>query len=108
MFHAHGRRAWRRGLLALLVIVVLLAALPFSQRDRILAGAEAYLYGADGDLIANPVQRYALRDREPLVFNADGSLDLWIQADAPAADKKNNWPSNGSTDHCLPARAHLS
>lgn len=48
-------------------------------------------YGADDYLIDNPIQRYALGDRDPLVFNGDGSLDLWIQADEPASDKKNNW-----------------
>lgn len=48
-------------------------------------------YGPDNFLIANPAGRYALGDRDPLVFNADGSLDLLIQAEAPDARWRANW-----------------
>lgn len=48
-------------------------------------------YGRDDFLIDNPLQRYALGDRDPLVYNADGSLDIYIQSDAPANDKTRNW-----------------
>lgn len=64
-------------------------------------------YGADDYLIANPLHRHALGDRDPLVFNADGSLDLWIQADEPAADKKNNWlPVQAGSRFLLNARLY--
>jgi hypothetical protein len=48
-------------------------------------------YGNDDFLIENRWQRYALGDRDPLVYNADGSLDLYIQADTPVLEKSKNW-----------------
>jgi hypothetical protein len=47
----------------------------------------------------NPINRYAIGDRDKLVFNADGSLDLFVQRDTPGADKESNWlptPKSGS------------
>lgn len=48
-------------------------------------------YGADDFFIDNPLHRYALGDRDPLVFNPDGSLDLHVQAEPPESNKRNNW-----------------
>jgi hypothetical protein len=49
------------------------------------------LYGPDGFFTANPIARYAIGDRTPgLTKNADGSLDLIVQHDAPAG-KTGNW-----------------
>lgn len=39
----------------------------------------------------NPMNRYALSGRDDLVFNDDGSLDLWIQRDDPNDARSANW-----------------
>jgi hypothetical protein len=49
------------------------------------------LYDAEGYFWANPLNRYALRDRETLQYNPDGSLDVYIQHDAPSKDREANW-----------------
>jgi len=54
-------------------------------------------YGKDDFFMDNPLHRYALGDRDPLVFNPDGSLDLLVQAEPPEGNKRNNW---------LPVRAN--
>jgi len=44
-------------------------------------------------LIANPIERYSIGDRTPgLQFNADGTLDIYIQKDEPAQGRSNWLP----------------
>ncbi|HYG45856.1 MAG TPA: DUF1214 domain-containing protein, partial [Bordetella sp.] len=49
------------------------------------------LYNADRNLAPNRIGRYALRSTDPLQYNADGSLDIYIQRDDPGPRKAANW-----------------
>jgi hypothetical protein len=49
------------------------------------------MYNAKQAFVANPINRYAIGDRDKLKFNADGSLDIYLQHDSPGKDKESNW-----------------
>ncbi|MEJ2007534.1 MAG: DUF1254 domain-containing protein [Acidobacteriota bacterium] len=49
------------------------------------------MYDAEGFMAPNKLDRFALGDRDELRFNADGSLDIYIQHESPGADKESNW-----------------
>ena len=56
------------------------------------------MYDTEGFPVANPANRFAVGDRDVLNYNADGSLDLYIQHDNPGGDRAANWlpsPSAG-------------
>ena len=54
----------------------------------------------DRELLAdNPMGRHSLGARDPLRFDSDGSLMLYIQRESPGRDKEDNWlptPKRGS------------
>ena len=57
------------------------------------------MYDSEGFQSANPINRYAIGDRDELKYNADGSLDIYLQHDSPGADKESNWlpsPNKGT------------
>ncbi|HTP48104.1 MAG TPA: DUF1254 domain-containing protein [Casimicrobiaceae bacterium] len=57
--------------------------------------AEAFwsltMYNDKHFFVANPIDRYAIGDRDKLHYNANGSLDLYIQNENPGKDKESNW-----------------
>jgi hypothetical protein len=50
------------------------------------------LYDAHGFFVPNPAKVYLINNRSPVHYNADGSLDLYIQPGAPhSATQRHNW-----------------
>lgn len=42
-------------------------------------------------LVDNPIDRYSIGSRHDLRFNDDGSLDLYVQPEAPGGERNRNW-----------------
>ncbi|HWK67032.1 MAG TPA: DUF1254 domain-containing protein [Rhizobiaceae bacterium] len=49
------------------------------------------MYDENFFFTANPLNRYSISPRQDLKYNADGSLDLYLQNSSPGADKESNW-----------------
>lgn len=49
------------------------------------------LYDKDLFFVPNSINRYTLSQRDPYVTKPDGSVDFYIQAEAPSQDKLANW-----------------
>jgi hypothetical protein len=49
------------------------------------------MYDNEGFQVPNPINRFAIGDPDKLKFNQDGSLDIYVQASSPGADKEANW-----------------
>lgn len=64
---------------------------PAGRQPPVFAFWSITAYGPDDFFIPNPLHRYALGSRDPLRPEPDGSLELLIQADPPAARQAANW-----------------
>jgi hypothetical protein len=49
------------------------------------------MYNSKQAFIENPINRYAIGDRDKLKFNADGSLTIYVQHGSPGKAKESNW-----------------
>ena len=64
------------------------------------------LYDKDGFPTANALKRNAIGDRDELKYNADGSLDIFIQRESPGKDKESNWLPAPTEDFNLTMRLY--
>jgi hypothetical protein len=57
--------------------------------------AEAFwsltVYDTSFFFVPNPIKRYDLAQRDKLITNPDGSVDMYLQATSPGKDKEANW-----------------
>jgi hypothetical protein len=65
------------------------------------------MYDQDGFQVTNPIDRFALGDRDPLRYNADGSLDLQIQHQNPGGEDEPNWLPSAPGPFGLTMRLYL-
>ncbi len=49
------------------------------------------MYDDTGFQVPNPIDRFAVGSYSDFAFNADGSLDIYVQASSPGPDREANW-----------------
>ena len=63
------------------------------------------MYDEEGFQVANPINRFAIGDRDALKFAPDGSLTIYIQHTNPGGDKEANGfpppPAASSASPCV-------
>ncbi|MDO4587161.1 MAG: DUF1214 domain-containing protein [Planctomycetia bacterium] len=79
---------------------------PAGQTPPVRALWSLSMYDKNHYLVPNHLKRYAIRSNEPLVYNEDGSLDLYIQHNEPL-DKVSNWLPAPKDEFMLMLRLYL-
>jgi len=49
------------------------------------------MYDVDRFFVLNALNRYTVSQRDQLIANSDGSMNIYLQAATPGADKEANW-----------------
>ncbi|HEX2329438.1 MAG TPA: DUF1254 domain-containing protein [Candidatus Angelobacter sp.] len=62
-----------------------------SQLPPVRAFWSITLYNEKQSFVPNILNRYAIGDRDHLVFNPDGSLSIYVQNQSPGRDRQSNW-----------------
>ena len=64
------------------------------------------MYNKGYFMVQNAINRYSLSGRDPLKYNKDGSLDLYIQKASPETSKVSNWLPAPEGDFLLMLRLY--
>jgi len=64
------------------------------------------MYNAKYFFVDNPLNRYNVSQRSKFVTNADGSTDIYVQADSPGKAKESNWLPSPKDDFVLMMRLY--
>jgi hypothetical protein len=73
--------------------------LHFSKEELPPVGAfwSVTMYDEAGFQVTNPINRFAIGDRDDVKYNSDGSLDIYMQYENPGPDKVSNWLPSPAT-----------
>lgn len=64
-------------------------------------------HSADNLFIDNEIDRYCINDRNDLVYNEDGSLDIYVQSVPPDENRISNWLPVGRDEFHLYMRIYM-
>jgi hypothetical protein len=64
------------------------------------------IYDAQSFMVENPIHRYDIASWMPLTYNQDGSLEVYVQKDAPGKDKEANWLPAAAGDFSITMRVY--
>lgn len=80
----------------------------FNQDEVPLANAFWSLtaYNSKGAFVANPMNRFTIGNRDSLIRNADGSIDIYFQRTYPGKIRENNWLPISSGDFNIVLRVY--